>query len=159
LSTDHPQRRPPQRIGVLAPGRLLVDRPEADQRVELVGERDGDRDRVGRHAVARAERLVVLLEARRPRVLALRQRVVAAHQALQLGELADHLGHEIGLGELRRALGLLRVGADQRRDLARQRAMRSTRSPCVPSFSWKHDRLELRAARSSGSSFVFRSVS
>jgi len=41
-NADDPKRRAPQRIGVLAPGRLLVDRPEADKRVELVGERDGD---------------------------------------------------------------------------------------------------------------------
>ena len=59
---NDPQRRSPQRIRVLASGRLLVDRPEADQRVELVSERDRDRHRIGRHAVGRAERLVVLLD-------------------------------------------------------------------------------------------------
>ena len=53
-------------------------------------------------------------------VLALQLGVVAAHQALQLGELADHLGDEIGLGEPRRALGQCRdrrrrCGASSRR--------------------------------------------
>jgi hypothetical protein len=32
-------------------------------------------------------------------MLAVGQRVVAAHDALQLGELADHVGHEVGLGQ------------------------------------------------------------
>ena len=54
------------------------------------------------------------------RVLLLVERVVAAHHPLQLGELADHTAHEIGLGENCRALGEIRVGADQRRDLARK---------------------------------------
>ena len=115
---DHPQRRPPQRIRVLAPRRLLVDRPEADQRVDLVGQRHGDAHRIGRHAIGRALRLVVLLaRGGDGGVLALRQRVVLAHQALQLGEFADHFGQQIGLAQLRRALGLLDIGADQRRDL------------------------------------------
>ena len=78
-------------------------------------------------------------------VLALRQRVVAAHQALQFGEFADHLGEQIGLGEHRRALGLVRhrrrpAGASSRAS----RSMRSMRSAWVPSFSWKTMPVELR---------------
>ena len=42
--------------------------------------------------------------ARDLRVHVLGFRVVAAHEPLQLGELADHARHEIGLGELGRAL-------------------------------------------------------
>ena len=142
---DHPQRRAPQRIGVLAPRRLLVDRPEADQRVELVGERDRDRDRIGRHAIGGAERLVVILAGRGDAcVLALGAGVVVAHQALQLGELADHLGQEIGLGEPRRALRLLDVGADQRRQLAASRSMRSMRSALRAELLVEDDVLELR---------------
>ena len=37
--------------------------------------------------------------------LALRGGVIAAHQALQLGEFADHAGDEVRLGEARGALG------------------------------------------------------
>ena len=118
---DHPQRRPSQRIGILAPGRLFVDRPEPDQRVDLVGERDSDRDRIGRHQVVRSLRLVVVLAGCGDGcVLALRLGVVAAHQALQFGEFADHLGQQVGLGELRRAPGLVDIGADQRRQFGRQ---------------------------------------
>ena len=51
-------------------------------------------------------------------MLALQRRVVAAHQALQFGELADHLGDEVGLGEPRRALGESRIGADHGRQFA-----------------------------------------
>src|SRR5690606_9725868 len=43
---DNAERGAAQRIGVLAAGGLLVDRPEASQRVELVCERNRDRDRV-----------------------------------------------------------------------------------------------------------------
>src|SRR5208283_446625 len=55
---DDAERGAPQREGVLAAGRLLVDRPEASERVELVGERD--RDRHGRRwdAIVRPLRLV-----------------------------------------------------------------------------------------------------
>ena len=54
------------------------------------------------------------------RLLALRGGVIAAHQALQLGELADHLGDEIGLGQSSCARRELDVGADLWRDLARE---------------------------------------
>ena len=40
-------------------------------------------------------------------VQAVVERVVAAHGALQLGELAHHVGHEVGLGQLRGQVGLL----------------------------------------------------
>ena len=70
------------------------------RRVELVGERDGDADR-GARAAGRsgpAER-----SARRSRrdlgLLAVMQRVMPAHDALQLRELADHAGDQIGLAQ------------------------------------------------------------
>ena len=44
------------------------------------------------------------------------QRVVAAHDALQLGELPDHAGHEVCFRQLRRALGHRAGGADVRGD-------------------------------------------
>ena len=56
------------------------------------------------------------------RVLFLVERVIAAHHPLQLGELADHVADEIGLGEDRGALGEVGIGADQLGDLARQHA-------------------------------------
>jgi hypothetical protein len=70
------------------------------------------------------------------RVLALRSRVVAAHEALQFGKLSHHLGDEVGLGEARGPLGQVRVGPDHRGESRASAAMRSTRSYCEPSFSW-----------------------
>ena len=56
------------------------------------------------------------------RVLLLVERVIAAHHPLQLGELADHVAGEIGLGQDRRALGKVGIGADQLGDLAGEHA-------------------------------------
>ena len=115
-------------------------------------------DRVGRHAVGRAERLVVLLDgARDRRVLALQLRVIAAHQPLQLGELADHLGDEVGLGEPRRALGLVRIGADDRRELPAPapRCARRARLACRAS----RGRRCSSASRAGPPAAIFRSVS
>src|SRR3981189_2118300 len=64
-NADHTQRRPSQRIRVLRSRRLLIDRPEANERIDLVRKRDGDRDRIGGHAIVGAKRLVVLLARRR----------------------------------------------------------------------------------------------
>ncbi len=97
---DDAQGRAPQGIGILGARRLLVDRPEADERVDLVGKRHGERDGCARAAVVGAERRVMLGDGLgHRRRLALVERVIAPHDALQLGELADHAGHEVGLGE------------------------------------------------------------
>ncbi len=54
--------------------------------------------------------------------LALGQRIVAAHDPLQLGELADHAARQVGLGEPGRAAGLRLVRPRHMfRDLDRQR--------------------------------------
>ncbi|MNX55269.1 hypothetical protein D3C86_860260 [compost metagenome] len=46
--------------------------------------------------------------------------VVAAHDALQFGELADHAAGQIGLGQARGLFGLRRVSADKRGDFTGQ---------------------------------------
>ena len=76
------------------------------------------------------------------------RRVVAAHQALQLGKLADHVGDEIGLGEQRRALALARrrrraCGAM----LRARRAAASTRSRLRAELVVIDDARQLRHAR------------
>ncbi len=86
------------------------------------------------------------------RILALRQRVVLAHQALQLGEFADHFGQQIRLRELRRALGLLDIGADQRRDLGRQLLDARDALGLRAELLVKHDLLEFRQPRLRASS-------
>ena len=142
---DHAERRAAQRIWILASGRLLVDRPEAHQRIELVGERDRDRHRIGRHEIVRALRLVVILaRVCDGLVLALRLGVVFSHQALQLGEFADHVGEQIGLAELGGALDLRDVGADERRELDRQPLDARDALGLRAELLVKHDVLELR---------------
>jgi hypothetical protein len=54
---DDAERARRQRVGIARARRLLADRPERHQRIELVGQRDGDRDRCARAAVVRAGRL------------------------------------------------------------------------------------------------------
>ena len=145
---DHTQRRAPQRIRILAPRRLLIDRPEADQRVDLVGQRDRHAHRIGRHAIGGPLRLVVLLaRGGDGGVLALRQRVVFPHQALQFGEFADHFGQQIGLRQMRGALGLFDIGADQRRDLRRQPLDPLDALGLRAELLVKHDLLEFRQPR------------
>ena len=45
--------------------------------------------------------------------LAVVRGVVTSHEALQLGELAHHVGDEIGLGEACCTVGRARIGAEQ----------------------------------------------
>jgi hypothetical protein len=65
-------------------------------------------------------------------------RVVAAHDALQFGELAHHVGQQVGLGQQRGAVGLLgqHHAAQQAGDATRDAAHTLTRSPWLPSLPW-----------------------
>ena len=86
-----------------------------------IGARDGDGDGFAGDAVGGTKRLVVIRNSVGDFALfVLRDGVVAAHDALQLRELADHAGSEIGLGQHRGALGLLDVSADLGGDLGRE---------------------------------------
>ena len=98
----HSQRRPSQRIGILAARRLLVDGPEADQDVELVGQCHRNAHRIRRHAIRWALRFPVIFACSGDRaVFTLCQRIIFAHQALQLGKFADHFGEQVGLRQQR----------------------------------------------------------
>ena len=77
--------------------------------------------RFRRHGVALAAGLVVLLDRGGDLgVHVLGFGVVAAHQALQLGELADHAGDEVGLAQFGGAAGEVGLGVDGAGDLAGQ---------------------------------------
>ena len=111
----------PQRIGIARAGWLLADGEESGELVQLVGQRHGDRDRCGRHCVGRALRRVVVADGFGNKgVLIVMLRVVAAHHALQLGELADHAGHQVGLAEQRRGARQGRAGVHQWGDMPGQ---------------------------------------
>ncbi len=77
-------------------------------------------------------------------VLALRLGVVAAHQALQVGEFADHFGEQVGLAQLRGALGLGDVGADDGRELGGKRHDAGDALGLRAELLVEHDLLELR---------------
>ncbi len=114
---NHAQCRAPQSEGILVAGRNLADAEEAGEDLDLFGKRNGLRDAIFGKPVAGETRPIVLLDRGRDvRRLAVVLRVIAPHEALQLGEFTDHVGDEIGLGEHRRAIGLLWIGADVRRD-------------------------------------------
>ena len=79
---------------------------EAGNGIQLVRQAHRHRHRVGRDRVALPDRLVMVADRGGDAgVFALRGGVIAAHQALELGELADHAGDEVGLAETRGAVG------------------------------------------------------
>src|SRR6516164_5033419 len=89
---NYTERGATQRIRVLRSRWLLIDPPEADQRIELVRKRHRHTYRIGRHTVGRALRLVVLLaRGGDRRVLALCQGVVLAHEPLHFREFTYHI--------------------------------------------------------------------
>ena len=73
--------------------------------------------------------------------------VVAPHEPLQLGEFADHAGHEIGLGQLRRAPGEIGIGVDGAGDLARQLGDAHRAVPLRAELLVESDAFELEAHR------------
>src|SRR4051794_19619607 len=95
-NSNDAQSRAPQRERILASRWLLVDGPEAREDVDLVGERDGDRYRVGGDKIVRAFRLVMILDGVGDGlVLALGLGVISPHKPLHFRKFADHLGCEI----------------------------------------------------------------
>ena len=68
-------------------------------------------------------------------ILALRQRVVLAHQALQFGEFADDFGQQIRLARCAARLAFSTSAPTSGAISAASRSIRLIRSACVPSFS------------------------
>ncbi|MDE1712489.1 hypothetical protein PWG14_07170, partial (plasmid) [Chromobacterium amazonense] len=77
-----------------------------------ISTRHGGGDLACRQRVAGETRVVMPLDGgRHLGVFAVVLGVVHAHDALQLRELADHVGHQVGLGQVGRARGQRGVGA------------------------------------------------
>ena len=96
-----------QRKRVLVAGRQVADAEHADQGFELIGQRHRQPDRAARQFVAgKAWFVMVFNRVGNLGRQAVVERVVAAHDALQLGEFAHHVGDQIGLGQLGRLVGL-----------------------------------------------------
>ena len=108
---------PAQRERILVASRQVADAEHADQRFQLVGQRHHGADQPLRQLVAGEARLVVVFDGE-GHVFgqAVVAGVVAAHDALQLGELAHHVGQQVGLGQLGGQIGALhqRLAAGQR---------------------------------------------
>ena len=87
-------------------GRQLADAEQAGKCFQLVGDGDGAGNVVLRQLVTGEAWLVVFGDGVGDRHrLAIVQRIVATHDALQFRELADHAGDQIGLGETGGATG------------------------------------------------------
>ena len=86
----------------------VANAKHADQGFQLVGQRHHQAHQVARQLIARKAGFVVVFN-RIGQVAAqtIMARIVAAHNALQLGELTHHVGQQIGLGQARNLLGLL----------------------------------------------------
>ena len=105
---------PAQRVRVLVAAGLQADAPDADQDLGAVGDHQRLADEIGGAAVALAAPVDVLVANRGGDLgrLAVVGCVVAAHDPLQLGKLADHVGQQVGLGKQRGAIRQRGVGAD-----------------------------------------------
>ena len=98
--TDNALRSASQGVRVTRTRRLLADSKECGESVDFICQRDDDAFGCCWNAVARAERLVMVGDrVGDARVLAVVERVIATHDALKLGELADHPGREVGFRE------------------------------------------------------------
>ena len=87
--------------GVFVAGGQVANAKHADQSFEFVGQGHHQAHGVARQLVAGKARFVVVFDGLGHGVAqAIVAGVVAAHDALQLGEFADHVGEQIGLGQL-----------------------------------------------------------
>ena len=115
---DNAERGAAQREWVARAGWPLADGPKPDQRIDLVGERDGDAERSGRTAIAWSPGRVVLGDGRRrPGVLMVWpvSGVAPTYDALQFRELDGHLAHQVRLAQMGRAADPHWVRAGDRR--------------------------------------------
>ena len=99
---------PAQRKRILVAGRQVADPEHAHQRFQLVGQRHDHAGHVAGQLVAGKAGLVMVFDGDGD-VLgeAVMARVIAAHDALQLGEFAHHVGQQVGLGQLGCGVGAL----------------------------------------------------
>ena len=105
---------PAQRKRILVPRGQIANAEHANQGLQLVGQRHHRAGVVARKQVTGKARFVMVFNGNRHTVAqAVVPRVVAAHGALQLGELAHHVGQQIRLGQARG----LRHLAGQHREL------------------------------------------
>ena len=92
-----------QRERILVAGRNLTDSEHPDQGFQLVGQRDDRTDRAARQGIAGKSGFVMIFNSvSHVGIQAVMQCVIAAHDSLQFGKLANHVRKQICLGEDRR---------------------------------------------------------
>ena len=134
------ERGAAQREGIARAGWRLADAEDTGQRVEAIGQRQRDADLALRQRIAGMARQVLLGERLRDRgILAIVQRVIAAHDALQFIELQHHLGHQVRLAEHCGARAQRRIGAEFRADRTRERRHALGLVPETAKFRLEHD--------------------
>ena len=102
-----------QAEGVLLACRFLVDAEDADDRVQPLGQRDGNAGPALRQGIAREARQVELLHRLGQLFrLAVPPGLVAPHDALHVRELVDHLGHEVAAAQHACTVRQLAITAD-----------------------------------------------
>ena len=120
--TQHAQRGATQRKRVFIAFRMLTDTKDTRQGVHLIGNRYRAGHRIRRQRVASKSRLILLVQ-RHGHVFrfAVMARVVHPHHALGVGELEDHVGHQVALGQQARAGCVVHVSANLFGNPTRQR--------------------------------------
>ena len=98
---DHAQRVAAQGEGVTVASRQVANAEHADQGFQLVSQRHHHACiATGQFVTGKAGLVVVFNGVGHGYIQTVIQRVVAPHDALQLGEFAHHVGHQVGLGQL-----------------------------------------------------------
>src|SRR3989442_14564208 len=88
---DNTKRRAPQCEGVARTGGRTAYGEAAPDRVKLISERDRATDEITRNGVIKSDRTIVVVDGVRDFVsFALSFAIEAAHDALEVGEFANH---------------------------------------------------------------------
>ncbi|ABV16057.1 hypothetical protein CKO_05014 [Citrobacter koseri ATCC BAA-895] len=120
--TQHAQRGTTQRERVFIAFRMLTDTEDPRQRVHLVGNRQRAGNRVRRQVITGKARLILLVQ-RDSYIFrfAVMARVVHPHDALRVGELKDHVGHQVTFRQQARTGSVVDIRANLFSNPARQR--------------------------------------
>ena len=121
-NTQHAKCGTTQRKRVFVAFRMLTDTEDTRQGIHLVSNRQRTGYRVGRQVITGKARLILLIQRHRDIFrFAIVTRVVHPHNALGVGELEDHVGHQVTLRQQARTGSVVNVSANLFGDPASQR--------------------------------------
>ena len=121
-NTQHAKCGTTQRKRVFVAFRMLTDTEDTRQSIHLVSNRQRTGYRVRRQVITGKARLILLVQ-RHCNIFrfAIVTRVVHPHNALGVGELEDHVGHQVALGQQARTGCVVNVSANLFSNPASQR--------------------------------------